>query len=384
MQIRPVLRPFNRTGYGVPVVIVLLLCALVACALPPQAPASGPPGTTVTPASAVAKAPPAPVPTVAAVEPAPGNGLVTVNVQVAGTLAEAAMYIATDRGYFAKNGISPQFITFDSAAKAVPALWTGQIDVAAGVLSGGLFNAVGQGVDIRVVAPQTAHRDCAHTGAWVLVRKDLVDNGAIQSPVDLRGRKIAGVSKASTVEFLVDALLRKGGLQSSDAEYVEVSFGDMGAAFASRGIDVAIGSEPTATSYVDQGLASKWLCGADILPDFQYTYLMYSGQFANQRTTLAQRWMAAYVRGARDWQQMLATGDGKDAIFATIAKFTPLKNMALLERLSLPMIVPEEAISAQDIQAQISWGQERGYVTTPPSVSALIDNRFVERAPRAP
>src|SRR5690242_4003269 len=103
---------------------------------------------------------------------------------------------------------------------------------------------------------------------------------------------------------MADTLLRQGGLDSSTVEYVQMAFGDMGAALGGGKIDIAVGAEPTATSFVDRGLATKWLCGADILPNNQFTYLMYSGDFAQQHTEVAQRWMSAYLRAAHDWQHM--------------------------------------------------------------------------------
>jgi NitT/TauT family transport system substrate-binding protein len=356
----------------------VVLSAITACS--PTGPAPGPirSAEPPTPNTAVA----IPVPTVGVVEPAASKGGASVKIQVVGTLAEAAIYIATDRGYFAEQGISPQFVTFDSAARAIPALATGQLDVAAGVLSAGLFNAIGRGIDVRVVVPQSEERGCARSATWLLVRKDLMESGAVQTPKDLRGRKIALVSKGSTVEYFADALLYQGGLQPTDAEYVEMSFGDMGAAFASRAIDVAVGAEPTATSYAERGLAAKWLCGADIIPNFQYTYLLYSGQFANHQTNLAQRWMAAYVRGARDWQKMLDTGEGKDEIFASLSNYTPVKDRMLLDRVSLPLISPEDPVDVASVQNQITWALQRGYITKAPAIATLVDTRFIERSPQ--
>ena len=362
-----------------PIVLGLALTVLAGCSSLAAPPTPVKP-TAATSAAPTNPAPAAAVPTVKIFEPAAGAGNTPVKIQVVGTLAEAAMYIATERGYFADLGISPQFITYDSAARAIPALSTGQIDVAAGVLSAGLFNAIDRGIDIRIVSPQSENRGCAHSSTWLLVRKDLADSGIIRTPADLRGRKIALVSKGSTVEYFADALLHQGNLQSTDVEYVEMSFGDMGAAFGSQAIDVAVGGEPTATTYADKGLATKWLCGADVIPNHQYTYLLYSPQFAQQQTGVAQRWMAATLRGARDWQVMLDTGQDRQAILGVVAKYTPIKDIALLERASLPVISADGSVDLANIRSQITWAYERGYVTHQPSADTLVDTRFVDRA----
>jgi NitT/TauT family transport system substrate-binding protein len=314
------------------------------------------------------------------VEPATGRGGTPVKIQVSGTVAEGPLYLATERGYFAEQGISPQFVTFDSAAQAIPALSTGQLDIGAGALSAGLFNAINRGIDIRVVAPQSENRGCAHSSTWVLVRKDLADSGAIRTAADLRGRKIALSSTANSSEYLADVLLRQGNVQSTEVEYVPMAFGDMGAAFAGGKIDLAVGAEPTATSFVERGLASKWLCGADIIPNIQFTFLFYSPQFADQHTDVAQRWMAAYLRAARDWQAMLETGQDRDAMLGVLGTYTPVKDLALLERISLPVPSAEARIDVGNISSQIGWMHERGYISQEPTPDRVVDTRFVEHA----
>jgi NitT/TauT family transport system substrate-binding protein len=202
----------------------------------------------------------------------------------------------------------------------------------------------------------------------------------VRTPADLRGRRFALNSKGSSAEYLAEPLLRQGNLQPSDVEYVEMSFGDMGAAFAGRTIDVAVGGEPTATSAVNHGLATKWLCGADVVPNLQFTYLLYSSQFADQRTDVAQRWMTAYLRGAREWQTMLETGQDKDAMLSVLGKYTPVKDLALLERATLPVPAAEARIDVANITNQLTWMHQRGYISHEPSLDRFVDTRFVQWA----
>jgi ABC-type nitrate/sulfonate/bicarbonate transport system substrate-binding protein len=119
---------------------------------------------------------------------------------------------------------------------------------------------------------------------------------------------------------LAEALLRQGNLQSTDVEYVEMSFGDMGAAFGNGAIDVAV------------------------------------------------------------WRPMLDTGQDKEAILAVLAKYTPIKDTALLARASLPVISPDDSVDLANIRNQTAWAHERGYITHQPSADIVVDSRFVERA----
>ncbi len=77
---------------------------------------------------------------------------------------------------------------------------------------------------------------------------------------------------------------------------------------------------------------------------------------------------------------MLDTGQDRQAILGVVAKYTPIKDIALLERASLPVISPDGSVDLANIRSQITWAYERGYVTHQPSADTLVDTRFVDRA----
>src|SRR5829696_5607579 len=99
------------------------------------------------PGAAVARpAAPTAAPTVgaapqAAVEP-PSAGPTTLQVGVTRTLSEAGQWIALERGYFQEQGIAVEFTQFDSAARMIAPLGSGQLAVGSGAISAGLFNAI--------------------------------------------------------------------------------------------------------------------------------------------------------------------------------------------------------------------------------------------------
>jgi NitT/TauT family transport system substrate-binding protein len=91
-------------------------------------------------------------------------------------ISNAGIYIAIEKGYFREQGIRNQIETFATAAKMLPALTAGEMDVSVGTASAGLFNTIAQGALFRIVADKGQFR--AGTGyAMLAVRKDLVDSG---------------------------------------------------------------------------------------------------------------------------------------------------------------------------------------------------------------
>ena len=79
-------------------------------------------------------------------------------VTIGGTLSatDIGLWVAHKKGYFRDEGIDAQFVVFDSAARMIAALGTGDLDVSAGGHSAGLFNAVARGIGERT--PPVARR----------------------------------------------------------------------------------------------------------------------------------------------------------------------------------------------------------------------------------
>src|SRR5262245_48549035 len=121
---------------------------------------------------------------------APLSPPVTVKVGVQGSAANAPIYIGYERGYFRDEGLNLELVLLPSANELLPALATGQIDVASGGIAASLFNAFARGIDLRVVADSVSTPPGPRGSAWV-ARQDLIDSGALRTPADLRGRTVA-------------------------------------------------------------------------------------------------------------------------------------------------------------------------------------------------
>jgi NitT/TauT family transport system substrate-binding protein len=75
-----------------------------------------------------------------------------VRIGINGVISDAPFFIAAEKGYFAEQGIKPDFVPFDAGPKMIAPLGAGQLDVAGGAASAGLFNAAARGIAIKIVA----------------------------------------------------------------------------------------------------------------------------------------------------------------------------------------------------------------------------------------
>src|ERR1700704_4939339 len=154
--------------------------------------------------------------------PAPAQ-TVQVTVGVARTATDVGWFIADKKGYFRREGIEVKLIPFNSAAQMIVPLGAGQLDVGGGTVAAGLYNAMGRGIDLKIVADKGSVAE-GYEYSMLLVRKDLVDSGRYKTLKDLKGMKIAGSALGSASTSTLNEALKKAGLKYGDVEVVYLGF----------------------------------------------------------------------------------------------------------------------------------------------------------------
>ncbi len=331
--------------------------------------ACGAAAPTVSPTSQTASAANSATPT-----PAP----VTIKFGQVGSISDAAIFIADAKGYFKEQGITLDLQTFQSAANMTTPLGTGELDAGGGAPSAGLFNAIGRGVNIRIVADKGSLTP-GHGYEAVIVRKDLADR--VKSAKDMKGLKVSIAAQDIVPEYSLDAFLRTGGLTIKDITVVPLAFPDMIAALANKAIDVAVPTEPTATRILDAGTGVLITRTDVVVPGEQTAVILYSEKFASQNKDAAVRFMKAYLQGARFYNDAFDKKDPakrKEAI-DILAKGTKL-DAALIERVVLPGIDPNGAVNTKSLDAAQQYFVQKGSQTKAIDMSKVVDTSFAEAA----
>ena len=164
--------------------------------------------------------------------------LETVKLGDLPAISNAAVYIAAEKGFFKEQGVFTDISTFASAAKQVPALVVGELEVSVGSASAGLFNAVAQQGPFRIVADKGQARE-GFGFSLLTVRKDLVDSGQVKSVRDLKGKKIAILAKGNIQHYLVGKMAEEAGLTINDVELTFLDAPSQVTAFETKAIDAA-------------------------------------------------------------------------------------------------------------------------------------------------
>lgn len=301
-----------------------------------------------------------------------------VKVSVYQSVSDAGIYIANDRGYFKAENIDIDLIQLDAVSSVVTALASGQVDVAGGAPSAAIYNAFRQGIGIRIVADKGSMRKGAgYLG--IVVRKAVA--GEIKGLGDLKGRKVAwtGYGSGTTNDVVLDKMLAKSALKESEVSLQNLTFGDSLAALASGSVDAAYLIEPLMQSAEQKDVGKLLMTGDQICLDQQVAVLLYSSEFCG-RADVARRFMSAYLKGVRDYNDAFFKNKDRAAIVDILSKNTNVKKPELYATMVMPGIDPNGTVNVTGMTGDMEWFLSKGYLKEKVDVSKVVDTTFKDDA----
>lgn len=365
-----------RSGSRLLLFMLSLAVAVSACGgEKPAAPSGGPGGQAQQQAPAAQQAQTSTAPQ-ASQQPAAQSTQLTplsppVKIWIAedGSPSGAGFYIAKEKGYFSEFGIDADIRPFESSKDMLPAIASDEVQVAGGILGANLFNAVSRGLNIKIIADKGTNNP-GKSYFTMVVRKDLA--GQVKDYKDLKGRKIGLFSVGTLNEYTVEKALQKGGLTVKDVELVPLGPPDISVALARKSIDLGMHIEPLIAQGVKDGILERWKDTTDFLPDAQIAVVLASPRFvANE--ALAKRFMVAYLRALRDYNDAFLKGKGKDQVVEILAKYTDLKDKALWNDVYVTGLNPNGQVNVKSLEDQLRWYREKGTVTGDVDLNNVVD-----------
>ncbi len=316
----------------------------------------------------------------------PAGALDLVKIGNLNTIADIQVHIAEERGYFAQEGIQPDFILFDASAKMIAPLASGDLDIGGGATAVSLFNAIDRGIGVRIVADK-GRTEKGYIYQSLVIRKPLIDSGKFKSYADLKGLKIAQGAAGVGPWSVLNEMAKVGGIAYADIEKLYMAFPQQIAAMRSGAVDGSIMNEPFKTLAVREGIAVEFAPTQDIFPDYELSLLLYGEKFRRERTDVARRFMQAFLRGARDYNDALEggrwRGGGKsDDVISIFARRTD-KPVELIAAITPPASDPAGAIRLDSVRKDLAFFQAQGEVTNKAlTVEQCLDMSFAEAAAR--
>jgi NitT/TauT family transport system substrate-binding protein len=154
-------------------------------------------------------------------------------------LGYGPLWVAEQKGFFAKHGVEVELTTFNWDQDMTAALASGNLHVIAAATNG-LITNFNQGVDQKgfLVMDLSFEADAVVAGS------------AIGTIAELKGKKVA-FEAGTTSDLLINYALKENGLSIADIEHVPMGASEAGLALISGRVDAAVTYEP----YVSTALA---------------------------------------------------------------------------------------------------------------------------------
>ena len=299
---------------------------------------------------------------------------------------DVGVFVADEKGYFKQENIEFKLTFFDSGARMVAPLGTGELDIGSAPMSLGLYNAATRKIGNRVVADR-GRTAPGYMYQTLMVRKDLIESGRFRSYADLKGMKVAIIAQGIAILSVLNEAAKKGGVRYEDIEKVYLAPTQQVAAFANKAIDASIMIEPYATLIVAAGSAVRFAPTEDFYPGDQISVMLFGEKFVRERADVARRFMRAYIRAARDYNDVIENGrwmttPKSDEIVGIVARRLDLKPAQI--RAAFPHALdPDGRVNLDSMRKDLQFFKDAGeFADRSFQVESVIDTSFVDAAVR--
>lgn len=302
----------------------------------------------------------------------------TVRIGMARSVSNGAELIAIERGYFRDAGIRVEVEDIDTSANTIALLATNRLQIVAGGISAGYFNAIEKDLPIIVIADRVS----TPIGHNLMVRPDLKDR--VRSLADLKGRVIASNGAGSVSTYEVGKMLETAGLSIADVDVKIFPFTQMPVAFANKAIDAGIAIPPFVWQFAEQRLAVDFAAPDSLVAPSPMTIavVMVNTDWAKKNTALLHNYYTAYMRGLRDYCDAYHGAPVKEEIIKALIRHGSERRPELLHKYPWPARSPDGRINTASMLDMQDWFIKNGFAHARFPPERLVDMSYADAAVR--
>ena len=296
--------------------------------------------------------------------------------------SSAPVFIAQDKGYFRDEGLAIELKFFDAAQPVAVATTAGDVDFGITAFTAGLYNLAGKGM-LKVIAGMSRDKPGYPLIGYFASNKAYA--AGLKTPKDLAGKRIAVTQVGSSFHYALGLLADKYGFRLSEVKVVPLqSLSNAAAALKGETVDAALLPISTARPLVESDGAKLLGWVGDETP------WQVGAVFASPKTladkALVTKQLAALTRADREYHDViLATvKDGKAELndrtrplLEIIARYTNLPVEQVVGNCAY--VDPDGKLDVKNVDGQIKWLQEQGFVDKGLDADAIIADVYVKR-----
>jgi NitT/TauT family transport system substrate-binding protein len=306
-----------------------------------------------------------------------------LKIGVTTALTTAPLYISDRMGFFKDEGLTVDIIDFVSAAAMVAPLGAGQLDVGAGVISAGLYNAVARGIHVRAVADLGSDPP-GYGFQWLVIRTDLVKSGRYKTLKDIKGMTLSTPAPGIATMSQYGHMLRSVGLTLSDLKVIYMPNPDALVALKNGAIDGSLLPEPSPTIAVKLGVGVKVLPDDAYYPNQQIAVLLYGSNLLGADRAKAVKFMRAYLKGVRVYNDSLhngkIAGPQAPAILKIFSDTNKQLDPTLLADVTPNGNNPNGQMNVASLNEDLAFFKQQGWIEGEVTPAQLVDTSYLDEA----
>ena len=299
-----------------------------------------------------------------------------VHIGMARSVSNGAELIAIEKGYFKDVGIKVEIEDIDTSANTIALLAQNRLQIVAGGISAGYFNALEKGLPVTIIADRVS----TPIGHNLMLRPDLKDQ--IKSLKDMKGRIVASNGAGSVSTYEVGKMLETAGLKISDVDVKVFPFTQMALAFTNKAIDAAIVIPPFVSQFLDQGHAVAFAAPDDLVQPSPMTIavIMVNTDWAAKNQDVLRNYYTAYLRGVREYCNAYHGAPIKEEIIAALIKHGSERRPELLHKYPWPARSPEGRVNVASMLDMQDWYVANKLANAKLPAEKLIDRSYADYA----
>lgn len=296
-----------------------------------------------------------------------GGAAGPVRVGYAVGTSTATLWIAYQQGYFADLGVAIDWRQQNRPSTALPQLAVGNLDVLAVNVTIPLFNLIGRGERVRIVADRGHHPEAGCPVSAFIVHAD-------RDPDNLPAQLKFSAAPGYLSEYLIERLMQSLGPAAAAWQLVEVPADAEVHALVNGGVDVVSLTEPRLSRALDERMVRIWRDFGDVYPNAQHYVLVFGPRLLDEQRELGASFLTAYLRAER----VMSRGKTEENV-AQMAQALDIDRDLARRICWIPVsedLRPNHG-SLADFQ---SWASDKALLDRHVSIEEYWDGWFAERA----
>ncbi|HEY1504813.1 MAG TPA: ABC transporter substrate-binding protein [Stellaceae bacterium] len=299
-----------------------------------------------------------------------------INVSAIKAATFGGVFIAQERGYFAKEGFDVSLVYFDASPPIAVATVSGSLDFGMAATAAGFFNLADK---LRIIGGFA--REAAGFQGMTFVASLKGWNSGIHSLKDLGGHTISIGTVGSSPHCSLSLIEKKYGIDPTSIRLEPLQAAtNQATAVAGGSVDAAVTMSTILMPGVQSGQTKLLGFVGDEVP-WQLSSIFTTVKTADN-VPFVERFLRAYKKGAHDYIAAFVGPDGKradqptaPAVLEIISKYVGQSPEQVGK--AIAYVDPDARLDVKDLQNQVDWYVSQGMLKTRIDVDTVTDKRYV-------